>query len=273
MAAAIKLRRLLQSALVSCALFSVSQAGAAPKAHAFTFPWSAPHPHRAPGQKNEAPGIPSEPARVIVIDPGHGGVDGGTSGSGLLEKNLTLDLSLRLRALLQKAGYRVEMTRDSDTDVARLFPSRLSGRHKRDLQNRLDFIRQSRAIGAVSIHINSSTNLSDRGPIVFYGVHSEVSKALAVRVQAAVNAVSGSTQRPLGRKNLFLIRHAPCPMVLVEVGFITNHDDVARLRTPAYRDKIVAAIATAMKEELRHAPVPPVYELRHDKPEATAPGA
>ncbi|MCY0875809.1 MAG: N-acetylmuramoyl-L-alanine amidase [Firmicutes bacterium] len=248
-------RRLLASLILSSLCMAAS--GATATAQAFSFPWSTP-PKQIESHGN-TPIAPKE-RRVIVVDPGHGGVDGGTVGSGLLEKNLTLDLSKRVRQLLEKTGYTVMMTRDQDTDVSRLFPSRLSTRHKRDLQNRLDLIRQSRAVGAVSIHINSSTNPADRGPIVFYATHAEASKVLATKVQAALNAVSGSTQRPLGRKNLFIIRHSPCPAILVEVGFITNNHDVARLQTQAYRDRVATAIATALDDELRHAPIPPVYE-------------
>ncbi len=208
-----------------------------------------------PEELNQTP----ETRRVIVVDPGHGGIDGGTSGAGLVEKNLTLDISRRIRLYLERDGFAVKMTRETDVDVSQLFPSTLTGRHKRDLQNRLDFIRQTRAVGSLSIHINSSTNPGDRGPIVFYAVHSEPGKGLAIRCQAAVNRVSGSTQRAVGRKNLFIIRHAPCPAVLVEVGFLTNQRDSVRLRDPQYLDQMARAIASAAAETLRCAPVPAPY--------------
>ncbi|PWI58327.1 hypothetical protein BM613_03655 [Sulfoacidibacillus thermotolerans] len=197
--------------------------------------------------------------KVIVIDPGHGGIDGGASGGGLLEKDLTLDLAKRIRSDLTQAGYQVLMTRETDTDASQLFPSKLSSRHKRDLQNRLDFIRKAQAVGALMIHMNSSNNPGDRGPIVFYFTESEAGKELAQQIQNAVNRVAGSTQRPLPRRNFFVLRHSPCATVLIEVGFLTNHDDASRLRTVVYRDRMAKAIAESAANALRETPTPPPF--------------
>ncbi len=197
--------------------------------------------------------------KTIVIDPGHGGIDGGASGAGLVEKDLTLEISKRIRAYLVQESYQVQMTRETDTDVSELFPSKLSGRHKRDLQNRLDFIRKSQAVGALMIHINSSTKMSDCGPIVFYYAHSEAGKGLAITIQDAVNGVAGSTQRPIPRKNFFVLRHAPTATVLIEIGFVTNSHDVARLRSTAYRDQMARVIAHAAARTLRDVPIPPPF--------------
>jgi len=224
-------------------------------AKALTLPWYRPEP---PVRVPES--APQKVPRSIVIDPGHGGVDGGTSGGGLLEKQIALDIALRLRDHLARLGFETPMTRVTDTDVSRLYPSGLASRHKRDLQNRLDLIRKTRSVGAISIHVNSSANPRDRGPLVFYAIQSEAGKALAAHVQAAVNSVSGSTQRPLPRKNLFIIRHSPCPAILVEVGFVTNADDAARLARPAYRQRMADAIAVAANRSLREAPIPPPYQ-------------
>lgn len=183
--------------------------------------------------------------RVIVIDPGHGGVDGGAQGGGILEKNVTLVIAKMVCNELSKEGFAVSMTRDHDTDVSKLYPSSLSSRHKRDLQNRLTLIRESHAIGAISIHVNSSVKSSDRGPLVFYSVHSEQGKILATAVQSAMNAIAHSTQRPVGRTNLFLLRHAPCPAILVEVGYLTNAMDVARLKDTRYHLAMAKAIASS----------------------------
>ncbi len=198
--------------------------------------------------------------RVVVLDPGHGGIDGGTSGSGLVEKNVTLDLAKRVAAQLPKNVFSIYMTRTSDTDVSGLYPSTLSGRHKRDLQNRLTFVRQSRAVAVISIHINSSVKERDRGPIVFYAVNSESSKEFAQSMQQALNQVARSTQRPVGRKNLFLLRHSPFPAILVEVGFITNASDAVRLKNPAYREQVATAMAHVILLRYRHAEIPAPYQ-------------
>ena len=211
--------------------------------------------------------LAAEAPRAIVVDPGHGGIDGGTSGGGLIEKHVVLDISVLIRARLRQLGYEVRMTRETDTDLSGLYPSGLRSRHRRDLQNRLDFIRGARAVGSLSIHVNSSVNPRDRGPLVFYAAHSEAGKALADAVQAAADRVSGSAQRAVGRRNLFIIRHAPCPAVLVEAGFLTNPEDCARLRDPVYKLKMADAVASAAAKALRAAPVPPPYVKHRSDPD------
>lgn len=201
--------------------------------------------------------------RVIVVDPGHGGIDSGAFANGVHEKMVTLDIALAVRRLLEQDGYRIRMSRDRDTDVSELYPSQLRTRHKRDLQNRLTLVRDSRAVGLLSIHANSSVNLSDRGPIVFYAIHSDSGKALATIVASALNQVAGSSQRPVGRKNLFLLRHAPCPAVLIEVGFLTNAVDAKRLSSDGYRIRLAEAIAKSASTALRDAPIPPPFERTH----------
>lgn len=193
-------------------------------------------------------------AALILLDPGHGGIDGGTGRGHLLEKNLNLDISRTTGEWLKKNGLEVKMTRDSDEDLSTRYPSTLQSRHKRDLQNRLTMIRKENPALFISIHVNSSTQVGDKGPLVFYAIESAPSKELATFVQAAMNQVAGSTQRPVGRKNLFLIRHAPCPAVLVETGFVTNRVDAVRLADAVYRDRIAGAIAMAAKRYLQISP-------------------
>ena len=205
---------------------------------------------------------PGHASRGIVVDAGHGGIDGGACGAGIVEKTVTLDVAGRVAHALAADGWQVWMTRDRDTDVSRLYKSGLPTRHKRDLQNRLDFVRFTRAVGVISIHVNSSANSRDRGPLVFYDVHSEAGRQLAQSVQAALNRVADSTQRAVGRRNLFLIRHAPCPAILVELGFLTNVSDAVRLKDPHYLQRMALAMADAASRSLQEAAIPPPYQ-RH----------
>ena len=197
--------------------------------------------------------------RAVVVDAGHGGIDGGACGAGIVEKVVTLDVARRVAHALAADGWRVRMTRQGDTDVSQLYESDLPTRHKRDLQNRLDFVRLTRAVGVISIHVNSSANSRDRGPLVFYDVHSEAGRQLANAVQSALNRVADSTQRAVGRRNLFLIRHAPCPAVLVELGFLTNPSDAARLKDAHYLQRMALALADAASLALQTAPIPPPH--------------
>lgn len=189
-------------------------------------------------------------APLVLLDPGHGGVDGGAGRGHRLEKNINLDMGIRTREWLEKYGYSVKMTRESDVDLSNRYPSTIESRHRRDLQNRLNVLREVQPALLISLHVNSSTNAADKGPIIFYATSSEPSKAFAHIVQEEVNRVAVSTQRPVGRKNLFLIRHSPCPAVLVEFGFVTNHVDAKRLMDSAYRDRMAHALADAVKRQL-----------------------
>lgn len=206
----------------------------------------------------------SHAVRTIVVDAGHGGIDGGACKAGIVEKTVTLDVAGRVAHALAADGWQVRMTRNGDTDVSRLYKSDLPTRHKRDLQNRLDFVRRTRAVGVISIHVNSSTNSRDRGPLVFYDVHSEPGRALAEGVQAALNRVAASTQRAVGRRNLFLIRHAPCPAILVELGFLTNPSDADRLKDAHYLQRMALALADAASHALQGAAVPPLQTAHRD---------
>lgn len=225
-------------------------------------------PFSPPARKD---GPDSGKRKVIVVDPGHGGVDGGAFANRVMEKEITLDISRKIGRDLSRLGFEVQMTRDSDTDLSGRYPSHLQGRHRKDLQNRLTFVRQAQAVGVLSVHANSSANPSDRGPIVFYSVNSEAGKALAMAVSAAVNEVAGSTQRPVGRKNLFLIRHSPCPAVLIEVGFLTHPGDAARLQTESYRSRLAEAIARSAAASLRNAPAAPPFVPRDGQSDWTPP--
>jgi len=205
----------------------------------------------APALVASAPRVAAAAAPTVVVDPGHGGVDGGTSGHGILEKHLALTLSHELRRSLEQAGVHVVMTRTTDTDVASLRPSPIASRHKRDLQNRLVTIRLAAAQAAVSIHLNFSSNIRDRGPIVLYATHAPASQAFARVVAQAVNRVAHSTQRPVARGHLFLLQHSPCPTILVEAGFLSNASDVERLRSPSYQRQFAQALAQGVVEFVR----------------------
>jgi N-acetylmuramoyl-L-alanine amidase len=184
--------------------------------------------------------------KLIVVDPGHGGVAGGAVGRGggvaeALEKNLTLAIALKLRAALEQLGARVVMTRDSDVDIPLYARPRLANTIGADL--------------FISIHNDSSPRANKAsGTTTYYHSSDPSSRALAECVQNAVTAVSGlpsrgaQTDTSLYASGLAVLRASTMPAVLCEVAYINNVSDRQHLIDPAFQSRI----ANAMCEGLRN---------------------
>lgn len=193
----------------------------------------------------------------VMVDAGHGGVDGGAAAAGILEKDITLDVALRLRQHLMALGIPVAMTRETDTDLGG--GPGVPGRHRRDLQER---VRLTRACGAallISLHVNSSRDPSEEGMMFFYARDLPAGRELAEAVRQALQPLHPRREAPIGRRNLYLLRECGIPGVLIELGFITNPADRARLADPEHRDRIARAIAqgvAAFYQRWRASPQP-----------------
>jgi N-acetylmuramoyl-L-alanine amidase len=184
---------------------------------------------------------------VIVIDAGHGGVDGGANRDGLLEKNINLSLALKLKTHLEEKGYAVILTRDKDVSLDSLNNSS-SSRHKRDLIARADIINAGSAQLFLSIHVNSLTSdPAENGSIVFYSRRFMQSKALADFMQKQLNGIKiGSHNRkrqvPLFNR-YYILGSSNIPGVLIETAFITNHREKEMLATDGFLNALAVAIA------------------------------
>ncbi len=180
---------------------------------------------------------------LVVIDPGHGGIDSGThDGHGLLEKDITLDIGLRMRDFLQKQGVPVVMTREVDDDVTDV---KGRGRHRSDLTSRARIINQGTV--AVSIHVNYSGNSQEQGALVFYerdNLQAEELGEKMVQVLAPIQNLNYDC--PIPRKNLYLLNNTRVPMVLVEVGFISNAKDKQKLQDPVFLQTLAEELAKAL---------------------------
>ncbi len=191
---------------------------------------------------------------VIVIDPGHGGVDGGANRGDMLEKDFNLDIALTLRAILEDRGYTVVMTRDKDIALDKLNQSSRS-RHTRDLNARVDIINKSGAALFVSIHINSNPgDPSENGSSVFYRSKSDQSRDLAAEIQKALNS---AVNEAYGRKThapqpgrYYILSHTGIPGALVEGAFLTNAADRQLLKTAEFRRQVAAAVADGIENYL-----------------------
>jgi N-acetylmuramoyl-L-alanine amidase len=197
-----------------------------------------------PGSNHSS--VPTNP-RLIVIDPGHGGSDAGSEHNGLVEKDLNLDMSRRLRRVLIARGWQVIMTRDSDVDV---YAPNDSARD--ELQARDDVANQKGARFFVSLHSNGFVTSVPNGTTTYY--YTPISAGFAAAIHAHLAAVLPTKDDGVHKENYYVIRHTTMPAVLVESAFLSNPTDAALLRSPAFLQQIANAIADGIAEYAANAP-------------------
>ncbi|SDF51302.1 N-acetylmuramoyl-L-alanine amidase [Sporolituus thermophilus] len=180
----------------------------------------------------------------IAVDPGHGGIDDGASGNGVVEKEVTLAISLKLADILRRHGAEVVLTRDSDTD----YYTRGKGGKRNDLLTRVEMINSSGAEVFISIHVNSIRGSAAwAGAQVFYSPNLEANKPLAELVQRALkNFPPGNKRQAKQDKEILILNQTNIPGVLVETGFLSNPGEAARLVDAAYQQKLAEYIAKAL---------------------------
>lgn len=184
---------------------------------------------------------PSFRGHVVAIDPGHGGRDMGATGpTGLLEKDVVLDIAQRVRELLVRAGIRVVMTRETDVFV--------------ELADRPRMARQQGATVFVSIHGNASTRVTSNGSETYY--LTPQSLVLAQMLQEEFGRIAGLANRGVKTANFLVLRESDAPAVLVEVAYLSNLDEETRLRTEAFRQRLAEAITRGVQRFLAVYPVP-----------------
>jgi N-acetylmuramoyl-L-alanine amidase len=187
---------------------------------------------------------------VVMIDPGHGGVDGGAyDGDKLLEKDINLEISLKLREFLEKEGVTVKMTRSSDISMDR-YSDLQSSRYRRDLDGRKRLINKSGAQLLISIHTNACpSDTGVRGMVVFYYPGLEKGMELAEEVTACLDSMvykdllkyeEGLTR--MMPYDLYVLRETHMPGILVEVGFMTNPEDKKLISDSRYKERAAEAI-------------------------------
>ena len=193
----------------------------------------------------------AEKEKVIVIDAGHGGADPGMIGiGGLEEKGINLAVSMKLKEALENQGFTVVMTRQEDKG---LYQEGTRNKKVQDMQNRIEIMEKAKPILAVSIHQNSYTEESVKGPQVFYYETSAEGQKLAANIQSALNTEL-STERPRkekGNTSYFLLKKSPCVLNIVECGFLTNKKEAELLQTEEYQQKIVEAVVKGIVQYMK----------------------
>lgn len=182
--------------------------------------------------------------KVIVVDAGHGGIDGGAVGrSGVLESHINLEIALRLRKLLEQKGAIVLLTRDEDVGLYS-DTGRIRDKKNEDLRNRKKLIEESKADIFVSIHLNSFPQPQYYGAQTFYPKNSEESKKLAEIIQEELIRVlnNGNNRVSKEKGDVYLLKSCIIPTVLVECGFLSNDKEEKLLKSPTYQEKVAWGI-------------------------------
>jgi len=187
--------------------------------------------------------------RVVVVDPGHGGVDPGATGKGgLIESDLVLDIARRVKSLLEEMGCRVVLTRDGDYDLAGDNPSlSLSQRKVLDMRARAALVASTAPDVLLSIHANSFPAPRWFGAQCFYRPTHPASAHLAACLQRALAEVTRNThRRPSSNVEHYLLETATMPACTVEVGFLSNPHEERLLADAGYRDRVAWALVLGL---------------------------
>lgn len=182
--------------------------------------------------------------KTIVIDPGHGGPDGGAVGKdNTSEKEIALTVSRYLQDYLQQSGALVYLTREKDEDLADENTKGLSRRKSEDIRNRLKLIHEKKADFFVTIHLNAIPSTRWSGAQTFYYPKFEESKHLAKMIQAEIIRNLENTKRvALEINGIYLLKHAEVPGALVEIGFLSNERERELLKQDDYQRKMAGSI-------------------------------
>ena len=194
--------------------------------------------------------------KKILIDAGHGGMDGGASSkSGTAEKNINLSIAIKLKESLQKAGYEVVMTREDD---AGLYSKKatIRERYNEDLKKRCDFKKSSNCDMFISIHLNYFTQSKYYGAQVWYSNHKD-SATLAATMQKNfmrdLDPSNKRVQKPAKNAYKILREYDNMPSVIVECGFLSNDEEEQKLKSDEYQQKIAGSISKSVGEVFNNA--------------------
>lgn len=178
----------------------------------------------------------------IVLDAGHGGIDGGVTGisTGVKESELNLKIVKKLEKLLIASGFNVVLTRSSDAGLYGIASGNLK---RKDMLKRKEIILSAKPDLVVSIHLNKFSVTTRRGAQVFFKDGDEGGYKLATSIQSSFNCLKESTREFSALKgDYYILNCSPYPSVIAECGFLSNPEEEALLITDEYQNKIAEAI-------------------------------
>lgn len=188
----------------------------------------------------------SSPADAVVIDAGHGGVDGGAvAKDGTVESGINLAIALKLKELFLFCGIEPVMTRETDVSIHSSEAETIAQKKVSDLKNRVKLINSHPQAVLISIHQNSlPTAPSVRGAQAFYNSvdgADELAGAIQKTLNLTINAQRPKTEKQIP-STIYLMQNAEIPAVLVECGFLSNTEETQLLNTEAHQLRLAIAI-------------------------------
>ena len=208
------------------------------------------------GERNSTSTVFSEKSILsVIIDPGHGGKDGGASSkSGVLEKDLNLKMAIALKNILKLCDVKVVMTRENDSLACDENDSSLKGKVKAtDLKNRVEFSVKNPDSLFVSIHMNKFSVEKYKGLQVYYSTNNKGSFSLAESIQNnVVKLLQSDNNRKVkaASSNIYILNRIKIPAVLVECGFLSNNEETELLCNATYRCKLSLVLADSILTNL-----------------------
>ena len=179
---------------------------------------------------------------IVVLDPGHGGVDPGTVIDDIKEKDINLKIALKVKEKLEQKNITVLLTRDGDYDLA---SPEVNRRKKSDFDHRIRRINESGANYYISIHLNYLEDNRYFGPQVFY---TKENKGLAIQMQNDLNkALNVNREAKKISNTIYMYSKLKVPGVLIECGFLSNDAERAKLLDDNYIDNLASIIASSLK--------------------------
>ena len=189
--------------------------------------------------------------KKILIDAGHGGMDGGTSSqNGTVEKDINLSIAKKLKESLKKSGYEVVMTREEDTG-AYSKSGTIRSNYNEDLKSRCDLKKSSNCDMLISVHLNYFSQSKYYGAQVWYSDYKD-SVTLASTIQknfrTDLDPNNKRIQKPAKNAYKLLRVNDNMPSVIVECGFLSNNEEEQKLKSDEYQGKIADSISKSVGE-------------------------
>lgn len=173
---------------------------------------------------------------LVVIDPGHGGSEPGAGSGSINEKEITLAISLEVEKILNEKNIDNILTRSNDTAVS--------------LEDRAKLANEKKSTLFISIHNNSFTDPASHGVLTTYNPYSPIGKSNAEIMQSKLKTLGMYNRKIVPRPNLYVLRHTKMPSLLLEIGFISNKNDLKLLTSSDFQKKCAIQIVKGIEEIL-----------------------
>lgn len=182
--------------------------------------------------------------RIIVLDAGHGGADGGASGpDGTRECDLNLAITLKTDAVLGLLGEETLLLRSTDTDLSSSDAKSISQKKVSDIRRRVELVNSQPGAILVSIHCNTYSQEKYYGAQVFYtGGAKEFGETMQLALKNGVDPANARMAKAVS-PDVYLMNHIKVPGILVECGFLTNQEELTNLKDPDYQTRLAVTIA------------------------------